>query len=122
MDLFLDKEPFATTYDQNIYICILALIFLYVIYSFYGVFRKLQQPSVSPAAPHPGQALLRAAECIYNKNKRDKKYDRKKSDDENLNRYGVFRKLHQPSWEPLYGEIIIRKVYVVVRKRPQGTF
>jgi hypothetical protein len=27
-----------------------------------GVFRTLQQPSVSPAAPHPGQALLGAAE------------------------------------------------------------
>jgi hypothetical protein len=27
-----------------------------------GVFRKLQQPSVSPAAPHPVQALLGAAE------------------------------------------------------------
>ena len=41
----------------------------YVLYSItqschkdYGVFRKLQQPSVSPAAPHPGQALLGAAE------------------------------------------------------------
>jgi hypothetical protein len=28
----------------------------------YGVFHKLQQPSVSPAAPHPEQALLGAAE------------------------------------------------------------
>ena len=27
-----------------------------------GVFRKLPQPSVSPAAPHPGLALLGAAE------------------------------------------------------------
>jgi len=31
-----------------------------------GVFRKLPQPSVSPAAPHPGQALLEAAENIIN--------------------------------------------------------
>jgi hypothetical protein len=30
-----------------------------------GVFRKLPQPSVSPAAPHPGQALLGAAEKKY---------------------------------------------------------
>ena len=30
-----------------------------------GVFCKLQQPSVSPAAPHPGQALLGAAEDKY---------------------------------------------------------
>ena len=35
-----------------------------------GVFRKLPQPSVSPAAPHPGQALLGAAELYsYLKNK-----------------------------------------------------
>ena len=27
-----------------------------------GIFRKLPQPPVSPAAPHPGQALLGAAE------------------------------------------------------------
>ena len=64
MDSFFDKEPFATGYNPNIYISILGLIFLY------GVFRKLK----TPAAPHPGQALLGAAviysfyQYIYDKN------------------------------------------------------
>ena len=31
-----------------------------------GVFRTLHQPAASPAAPHPGQALLGAAESLVN--------------------------------------------------------
>lgn len=56
MDSFFDKEPFATGYNPNIYISILGLIFLYVIYSFY--------------------------QYIYDKNKTEKKYNRKDSDEE----------------------------------------
>jgi hypothetical protein len=87
MDSFFDKEPYASAYNPNIYISILAL---YIIYSFY--------------------------QYMYNKNKTGKKYNRKDSDEEynmlildgNLNLYeqsnissdGVFRKLPQHSVSP----------------------
>ena len=54
MDSIFDKEPYASAYNPNIYISILAVIFLYVIYSFYQ----------------------------YMYNKTEKKYNRKDSDDE----------------------------------------
>ena len=60
MESFLDKEPFATTYNPNIYISIVALIILYVIYIFYQyIYDK-----------------------IYVKKDCEKKYERKHSDDE----------------------------------------
>jgi hypothetical protein len=37
----------------------------------YGVFCKLPQPSVSPAAPHPGKVLLEASEIRKNKGNDD---------------------------------------------------
>ena len=43
-----------------------------------GVFRKLPQPSVSPAAPHPEQALLGAAEKDKSKKDKSKKDKSKK--------------------------------------------
>jgi len=60
MESFLDKEPFANTYNPNIYISIVALIILYVIYIFYQyIYNK-----------------------IYIKKDWGKKYERKDSDDE----------------------------------------
>jgi hypothetical protein len=58
-----------------------------------GVFRKLQQPSVSPAAPHPEQTLLGSAENSVNH------YDLRKT---NIfpKFCGVFRNLHQAAASP----------------------